>query len=325
MASFQRKLAAGLERRGYGVAYSLDERPYDAVLVVGGTRQLFSLRRARMEGIPIVQRLDGLNWIHRVRKTGARHYLRAEYGNLILQYIRTRLAGGIVYQSEFSREWWELKRGKTPVRSVVIHNGIDLNVFTPDGPNDRPGDRCRILMVEGALAGGYEVGLSTGVQLVQKISQIFRERPVELAVAGRVAEPLKEKWVSESPVHLTFIGVLPNEQVPGLDRSAHMLYEGDINAACPNAVVEALACGLPVVAFASGAMAELVPPTAGRIVPYGGDPWKLDPPDVPALAQAAAEVLSANETFRQGARQHAEQSLGLDQMVDRYLEFFLNA
>jgi hypothetical protein len=73
-ASFQGKFAAGLERRGVQVCYSLDDLPYDAVLVVGGTRQLGKLRRARQQGIPVVQRLNGMNWLHRKLPTGVRHY-----------------------------------------------------------------------------------------------------------------------------------------------------------------------------------------------------------------------------------------------------------
>ena len=45
----------------------------------------------------------------------------------------------------------------------------------------------------------------------------------------------------------------------------------------PNSVIEALACGLPVVSFDTGALPELVTPGAGRVVAYGGDPWRLDP------------------------------------------------
>lgn len=321
MASFQRKLAAGLAQRGVRVVYSLLDQPYDAVLVVGGTRQLGGLDRVRRSGIPIYQRLDGMNWIHRVRKTGLKHYLRAEYGNYILQTIRTRLAGAIIYQSEFSRTWWEHTRGPIRARSTVILNGVDLAQFTPEGPSDRPVDRWRILMVEGALAGGYEVGLENAVSMVKKLAGLGVDRPVELVVVGKAAPDLRAKWESTSPVRVTFAGQVPNEDIPRLDRSAHLLYSADINAACPNVVVEALACGLPVIAFDTGALGELVPASAGQIVPYGGDPWKLAPPDVDGLAQAAARVLHAGESLRQGARRQAEAALGLDRMVSAYLDY----
>src|SRR4030042_679802 len=107
MVSFRGKLAKGLENRGIKISYDLSDTPYDVVLVIGGTRNLVGLWRARRLGIPVVQRLNGMNWIHRKRPTGIKHYLRAEYGNIILSLIRSRLADRIVYQSEFSRQWWE--------------------------------------------------------------------------------------------------------------------------------------------------------------------------------------------------------------------------
>ena len=76
MVSFQGKLAAGLKARNIGVRYELRDSPYDAVLVIGGTRQLHRLWRVKRSGIPIVQRLDGMNWIHRVHGTGIRHSRR---------------------------------------------------------------------------------------------------------------------------------------------------------------------------------------------------------------------------------------------------------
>jgi glycosyltransferase involved in cell wall biosynthesis len=104
-----------------------------------------------------------------------------------------------------------------------------------------------------------------------------------------------------------------------------LFFSADLNPACPNAVIEALACGLPVAAFDTGAMKEVVGGEAGRIVPYGGDPWRLDKPDVPALAEASAGILSDRPGFSRGARLHAEQALGLDKMMDGYLQALLEA
>ena len=78
-----------------------------------------------------------------------------------------------------------------------------------------------------------------------------------------------------------------------------------------------------MVAFNTGALSELVPASAGRVVPYGGDPWNLDPPDMIPLADAAAEILRDLPKFQAGARAHATSALGLDKMVERYLEVLL--
>jgi glycosyltransferase involved in cell wall biosynthesis len=127
----------------------------------------------------------------------------------------------------------------------------------------------------------------------------------------------------KSRIPILWTGLVPHGQIPGLDRSAHLLYSADLNAACPNSVVEALACGLPVVAFATGALPELITGDSGRLVAYGGDPWKLDRPDVPALANAAAQILQNQVHFRTTARQRAEEAFGLDRMMERYLDVLL--
>ena len=320
VTSFQAKLSAGLERCGHQACFSLDETPYQAVLLTGGVRDLPGLVRARRSGARIVQRLDGINWLHRRLPTGARHFLRAEYGNRLLALLRRRFVSRIVYQSEFVRGWWQGRFGMEHVPASLIYNGVDLKIFSPDGLHERPSEHFRLLLVEGSLQGGYESGLETALGLAERLAE---SQSVELKVVGRVSPELQSVTQSRSRIPILWAGLVPNEQIPGLDRSAHLLYSADLNAACPNSVIEALACGLPVAAFATGALPELVTSDSGRLVPYGGDPWKLDRPDVPGLAQAALEVLQNQAPFRAAARQRAEEAFGLDRMVEHYLDVLL--
>lgn len=323
MVSFQGKLTYGLVSRGFDVTHDLSENSNDAILIVGGTRQLLGLRRARGRGVRIVQRLNGMNWVHRLRWTGLRHFLRAEYGNLLLTYIRSRLADAIIYQSEFARGWWERVRGPSPVPSAVIHNGVDLVTYTPDGPHTRPNDRTRLLLVEGSLMGGYELGLEVAVELGERINTKGKRKqvkPVELMVVGRVDQAVQEKWEKRANIPIVWTGLMPLERIPEFDRSAHMLYSADINAACPNSVIEALACGLPVLAFDTGALSELVNRDSGHVVPYGGNPWQLDSPDLDALTDAGLEILNQQERYRLGARAQAESKFSLEKMVDEYVQ-----
>jgi glycosyltransferase involved in cell wall biosynthesis len=338
MVSFQHKLAAGLAKRGIQTCFDLAELPYQAVLVIGGARHIAGLWRARRLGIPIIQRLDGMNWLHRVRtpqglrRTTLRHYLRAEYGNFLLSFIRTRLADTIVYQSEFSRRWWERVHGSMNVRNKIIYNGVDLSIYTPDVSHQRPVDCFRLLLVEGSLMGGYEMGLEVAVQLAGQLVDVLNaahsQSLLELMVVGRVAPDLQNAWEQRlanehiKGLRMNWTGLVPLERIPEVDRSAHLLYSADINAACPNSVIEALACGLPVVAFDTGALSELVRDGAGQIVPYGGDPWRLESPNVSALARAALVILQEQATFRRAARARAEAAFSLDQMVESYLDVF---
>jgi glycosyltransferase involved in cell wall biosynthesis len=322
MVSFQGKLAVGLAQRSIDVVYDLAAEPYEAVLVIGGTRDLGGLWRARRRGIPVVQRLNGMNWVHRRRRTGLRHALRAEYGNWLLAAIRRRLATRIVYQSNFTHAWWERVYGPTRQPWQVTYNGVDLAAYSPYGPEQPPENLTRLLVVEGNLGGGYEMGLEQAVELAERL-QAARGGCFEVLAVGRIAPALQAEWQARLAqavgLRLTFTGIVPREQIPSLARAAHLLYAADLHPACPNAVIEALACGLPVAAFATGALAELVTGDAGRVSPYGSDPWRIEKPDLPALAIAAGEILDDQPRFRRAARQRAEAAFGLDAMVAAYL------
>ncbi len=181
----------------------------------------------------------------------------------------------------------------------VVLNGVPLDAYTSQGTETRLEDRIRLLLVEANLGSGYDIGLTWAVELAQRL-QVRSRRDVELVVAGRAPEELRRRVDHAAKTATTWLGVVPPDSIPALDRSAHLLFASDVMPACPNSVVEALACGLPVVSFDTGALPELVEGDAGRIVAYGGDAWKLEPPDVDALAEAAAEVVANNAQFRRG-------------------------
>ncbi|MCS6908321.1 MAG: FkbM family methyltransferase [Anaerolineales bacterium] len=332
MVSFRNRLVAAIQPHGVEVTYDLRDWPYQAVLVVGGTRDLGNLWKARRRGIPIIQRLDGMNWLHRLPHSTPRqpfplrHFLRAELANLNLALIRRSFATGIIYQSHFAQEWWERVYGSTSQPCFVIYNGVDLSSFHPHGPHQRPSDRLRVLIVEGSLGGGYEWGLGVAIGLMEELTRLQAQwierypKGAELMVVGQVAEHLRRAWDARAGRFIHWRGTVPPSEIAFLDRSAHLLFSADVNAACPNAVIEALACGLPVLAFATGALPELVTPECGRIVPYGGDAWRLEKPDIPALALAGVEIALHQEELRAAARARAEACFDVREMARRYAE-----
>jgi glycosyltransferase involved in cell wall biosynthesis len=89
------------------------------------------------------------------------------------------------------------------------------------------------------------------------------------------------------------------------------------NEGVPQALMQAMACGLPVVTTPVGSIAEIVQDgSTGRLVP---------PSDAQAL-RAAIEALLADEPLRRrlgaSAREAALQRFGEERMVERMLEVF---
>ena len=320
VTSFRLKFEEGLRTRSMDVTND-PAQAADSILVLAGTRKLLPLLKARRRGVPMVQRLDGINWVHRVRWAGLRYFIRAIYGNANLSFIRKRLADHVIYQSQFIKRWWDDWYRPARVPSSVILNGVDLNRYTPHGLHERPSGHHRLLVVEGSLAGGLNYGLFNAAALANALSKKFK---IELMIVGRVDGRTKNRLKHQNMFRMQFMDTVPREHIPWLMRSSHLLFSAELNPPCPNSVIEALACGLPVVGFDTGSLSELVQTDAGRLVPYGSNQWKLKQPDIPSLADASAEVLQDQDRFRKSARERAEASFDVEKMVDEYLKVLLS-
>lgn len=322
-ASFHQKFAAGAEKRGIKITYDLNHPDLKSVLVIAGSKHLDLLARVKKRGIPIYQRLDGMNWIHRKRFTGVKHYLRSEINNWILQTIRVRLASAIIYQSEFSNWWWSDQYGELDKPISIIYNGIDLEKYSPDWDNTPLQREIKILVVEGHLKNGVEIGLYNAIRAIRDWDN-YEGKPIKIQVASDVPQPIREKVNQMVPGRVTWLGVLPRAKIPEVMQKSDIYFSVELNPACPNSVIESLACGLPVLAFESGAIRELVDDSSGVIMPYGGDIWKLDPADTTQMTQSGSRILANVEAYRQHARKRAEEHFGLDGMVEKYLGMLLS-
>lgn len=316
--SFQLRLSSALEKKGWRVVYPDSGIIPEVVLVVGGTAKLRWLWKCKAQGAKIIHRLDGVSWRHRVRPTAYRMWLRQESGNWLMRLIRRLYADHVVYQSYFVQNWWREKFGQVRCEESVIYNGVDLSVFSPkEGTttNEKP----HLLCVEGNL----QPDIPTVGPLEYLARRLFGDGLISgTIVCGNVEDAIAGCLSSIDGLELR--GNVPRQGIHEVYTWAVYL-SLDINAACPNSAIEALASGIPVIGFDTGALSELVRPGAGILVPYGGDPWRLQAPDISALEQAARKVLSQWYEFSKGARALAEERFGLDEMVDSYLAVFEKA
>ena len=170
------------------------------------------------------------------------------------------------------------------------------------------------------MAGAQNSGLYSAVELADLLSH---KHKIELMIVGRVDKHTQNKLKNQTAFRIKFMNTIPREQIPWMMRSSHLLFSAEVNPPCPNSVIEALACGLPVIGFDTGSLPEIVQGSAGRLAPYGANQWKLEKPNVQALVDVAEEVLQDNDHFRTSARKQAETTLGLDNMVDEYLKVLL--
>lgn len=316
-ASFQKKLLSRLEDRGIAVNFGPDgyNRKCLAALIVNGTRHMGTLLKAKRNGTRIIQRLGSpfSSNLHRVIPLPQR--LRSWIGNQTMIFIRRYLADIIIYQSEFVKQCWGKKYGKVNAPSLICYNGVDLIHFSPDGPQYVSQAQICIISVEGSQ--DYPDN-STAFQVTQEV--VRRGINAELLIFGKPWKGAFQKY-TEFPF-VKFIGQVPNQDLPYYYRGASIYVLNDyVNAGCPNSVIEALACGCPVVGYGDGVLQEILTDEAGICTPCIGNPWKGETPgNVPALADAVLCIYQNDKIYRRGARKLAKERFNLDHMVDQYTQ-----
>lgn len=175
--------------------------------------------------------------------------------------------------------------GADPSRVRVIANGCDANTFHLRDRADarrRCGvsDDAELVLYVGRLVA--EKGLR---ELVQAMQELRKSRPrAELVLVGD--GPLREELcaLARDPAqNLRLVGAQAAAEVAQWMAACNLLALPSYSEGHPNVLVEALACGRPVVSTPVGGVPEVVDETCAMLAP---------PRDAPALAKALLDTLA---------------------------------
>ena len=216
------------------------------------------------------------------------------FGFLRMQLRVVRQLPAVVTVSQSSRSDIVDQMGVTPERITVVPVGVDHTVFRPvPGARPVPG---RIMVTSSS-----DVPMKGLVPLLEAVAKLRAEREVELVVigrprpGGRVDRAIQRLSLSDTVRCVSGISDAELARLYGEAEVAVVpsLYEGFSLPA-----IEAMACGVPVLATTGGALPEVV----GR----DGETALLVPPDDPgALAQGIGRLLDDPELRdRLGAAGH---------------------
>lgn len=206
--------------------------------------------------------------------------VRRWYGFTRMQARVARKVSRVVTVSESAKTDVIRELGVPPHRVAVVHNGVDPDLFRPlPGVARRPGQVITLASSDAPMKG-----LAVGIETLAKVRT---ERHAELVVVGKggngpAARTAVRRWGLEDAV--AFEGTVDTLRLVELFAESEValvpsLYEGFSLPA-----IEAMACGVPLVATTGGALPEV----AGR----NGEAAVLVPPGDPgALAGAIGRLL----------------------------------
>jgi len=196
----------------------------------------------------------------------------------------------------------------------VIPNGIDPSCFHPAQRNGHPAAaRVQLLTVARLVR-------RKGLDDLLRALAILKDEPMHLTIQGTGADEQELQRLAVSlGVHdrVTFSGFRVRELLPPVYQAADLFVMPSLSESFGLAVLEAMACGLPVIVSQVGGMVEYIEEgTNGLLVP---------PRDPAALAHAIRRLV-ADAPLRQsmGARnaQKIRASYTWDRVADAYLETY---
>jgi glycosyltransferase involved in cell wall biosynthesis len=121
---------------------------------------------------------------------------------------------------------------------------------------------------------------------------------------------------------ITFQAPFLQREAPDLYRKHDIFLHTKIQDVCPGVVIEAMACGLPVVYSLSGGVPELVGSDAGVGVVTEADWEKRIPPDPKLWADAVLRVVENREKYSENARKRAVEQFDIKPWLEKHREIF---
>lgn len=218
--------------------------------------------------------------------------------------------------SEAVRVAASARTGLSPNRIEVIHNGVDLQRFRPARADER-----RKLRASLGISETEVMSLTVGTFHEFKGQDLVVRAAAALRAEGL---PLRPVFAGTGPLldeHRRLAGELDldgavfldvREDIPELLRASDLFVLTSWSEGFSNAILEAMASGIPVVATTVGGNPEAVTRPCGALVPAG---------DLERLVSALRPYVNSADRRRKSgkaARARAESAFALDAMVERY-------
>ena len=189
-----------------------------------------------------------------------------------------------------------------PDRVRVIPNGVDERVFRPNGPS-----RERQILYVGLI--NFNKGIDTLLEAMRIVRGRWQDAGLVLVGGSfyrntrlqqeRLQALARELGLADC---VAFVGQRPPEEVARFMRESAVVVLPSRAESFGSVLVEALACGTPVVASRSGGPEDIVDDEVGKLVPTG---------DPEALAQAIVAVLEQPDRYDAARlREHALRRFG---------------
>ncbi|HEX8294925.1 MAG TPA: glycosyltransferase family 4 protein [Chthoniobacteraceae bacterium] len=233
-----------------------------------------------------------------------------------------KLADFVIYQSEFCRVSADRFLGPVSSSSRVLFNPVDLAAFSP-ALDPAPAKPWRLLTAGTHYQPWRVIG---PLEVLARLRDAGHA--VHLTIAGELRWPGAQSEVQEvvSRLHVadsvSFRPAFTQAEAVAMYRAAHLLLHPKYHDPCPTVVIEALACGVPVIGSRSGGMPELVGEDGGELIDVPLSWEKPSAPDPKRVAEAVVRLTDDWPAHSRAARTRAERLFAAETWVAEHRRIF---
>jgi glycosyltransferase involved in cell wall biosynthesis len=221
------------------------KNPKDADVLLVNSKDALG-RAKKFQGKTIVHRIDGVFSLYRGR--GSRPI------DLKVYRFAEETADGVIFQSEWSKDAHKKNGMKTHKFETTILNCSDDRCFFKT--DSKPKDKIRL------ITSSWSANMKKGFDIYKYLDDNLDFEKYEYVFAGR--SPISFKNIKP-------IGVLSSSPLANELNASDVFITATQDDTCSNSVIEAISCGLPVVALDSGGTPEIVTQNNGEIFKGKGD------------------------------------------------------
>ncbi len=197
--------------------------------------------------------------------------LRHGHRKRLVWYVRNavRRSARLIAISESTKrdvcEWFDVSEDKI----VVVPHGVDHSIFQPsDLPSPRPSP---YIFSVGTLQPRKNFVML--IRAFKRLRELWRE-PIELLIAGQrgwMYEPIEQEAANTPGVHL--LGYVADTELPALYAGAALVAMASLYEGFGLPLVEAMACGAPVVAADTPVFREVAADAAAWVNANAIEAW----------------------------------------------------